>query len=309
MDASQPIRTAVLRGAFFIIVSELMFALMGVGVRFLSTSLSNETLVFFRNLFGLLLLLPWIGRQGLRGLGTKVLPLHLLRGLAGLAAMYCFFYALAHLPLSEAMLLKLTAPLFIPFLALSWLKEPISFQVGSGLLVGFAGVLLVLNPGWQPTDPAAMIALLGGFFAAIVQVDIRRLSSTEPGPRIVFYFAAIGTLASIFPLPWAWSTPSGPEYLALFAIAGFATLGQLFMTQGLAIAPAAPMGAFSYFSVIFAAIFGWLFWAEQPGISSLIGTGLVILAGVLVGRWRRGPQPLPDGDSLGTMGNKQVDNG
>jgi drug/metabolite transporter (DMT)-like permease len=107
----------LLTGALYIILAELFFASMGASIRFVSEDLNNPMVVFARNLVGLLVLLPWL-LHGDNRFKTQVPHLHLLRGLAGVSAMYCFFYAIANLPLANAMLLKLTAPLFIPFVAL-----------------------------------------------------------------------------------------------------------------------------------------------------------------------------------------------
>lgn len=101
----------LLAGAAFVVLGGLLFTSMGVGIRFLSTAVPNQVLVFFRNLFSVLFLTPWLLRGGLPGLATALPGMHLLRALAGLGAMYCFFYAMARIPLADAMLLKLTTPL------------------------------------------------------------------------------------------------------------------------------------------------------------------------------------------------------
>ena len=112
-------------------------------------------------LLGIALLLPWFWFQGRASLATRVPQLHLLRGLAGLGAMYCFYYAVARMHLGEAMLLKMTAPLFIPFVALFWLREKLSGRVLLALAIGFGGVTLVISPDLRQFDPVALIALLG----------------------------------------------------------------------------------------------------------------------------------------------------
>jgi len=101
----------LLAGAAFVVLGGLLFTSTRVGIRFLSTAAPNQALVFFRNLFSVLFLTPWLLRGGLPGLATALPGLHLLRALAGLGAMYCFFYAMARIPLADAMLLKLTTPL------------------------------------------------------------------------------------------------------------------------------------------------------------------------------------------------------
>jgi len=267
-------------GAALVICGELMFASMGVGIRFVANELPNEAIVFFRNLLSLFLLAPLLVRSDV-GFATRVLHLHLLRGAAGVSAMYCFFYAIANIPLADAMLLKLTAPLFIPLVALFWLRESLTSRIWLAIAIGFGGVLLILRPGLEEMSPVASIAVLGGMFAAVAKVTVRRLSRSEPPLRIVFHFALTATLVSGIPLLWAWQTPSPFALGWLLVIALFATLGQLCLTNGLSLAPAAHMGSFGYFAVIFGAAYGWLLWDEVLTWWTVAGAVLIVYAGVL----------------------------
>jgi drug/metabolite transporter (DMT)-like permease len=194
--------------------------------------------------------------------------------------MYCFFFAIAHMPLADAMLLKLSAPLFIPVVALLWLGEAVAPRVRLALMLGFLGVALILRPDPGEISPVALVAVLGGLFAAVAKVTVRRLGRTEPTTRIVFYFALTGAAFSSVPLIWYWQTPSPYAVGWLLAVGGFATLGQLLLTRGFALAPAARMGAFGFFSVVFGALLGWLFWDEMLRWTTALGSVLVILCGV-----------------------------
>ncbi len=277
------------RGALFVIAAEFLFVVMGASIRVAAEALSNPQIVFFRNFVAVLILAPWLLHGGIAGLRTRVPHLHLLRGLAGLAAMYCFFYAIANMPLAEAMLLKLSAPLFIPVAALLILAEPVPVIVRWGLLLGFTGVAVILRPDLSGLSPVALIALLGGAFAALAKVMVRKLSKTEPATRIVFYFAVTGTVVSALPLFWYWRAAPGEIWPWLGAIGIFATLGQLLLTRGFGLAPAARMGTFSFFSVVFGAAFGWMFWDEVLRWTTVAGTLLIVLAGMTVSRAGRNP--------------------
>ena len=264
---------SLLRGALYIVASELMFSLMGVSIRLLSTGLNNGMIVFARNIVGLALLLLLTLGRGQGHLRTRVPHLHLLRGAAGLGAMYCFFYAIANMPLANAMLLKLTAPLFMPFVALAWLGERFTWHVPLALAVGFAGVGLILVPDFSRFAPVVAVALVGGALAAVAKVTVRRLSRTEPASRTVFYFAAIASVASALPLPWLWQTPDRHTLAGLLSLGLFATLGQLLLTRGMGCAPAARLGPFAFFSVVFGAAFGWLLWDESLYWWTITGAG------------------------------------
>jgi drug/metabolite transporter (DMT)-like permease len=272
-------------GALLIVAGEWAFATMGAAIRVVSAEVDNTVVVFFRNAFGLLLFLPWLIRPGIGPRLATAWPwMHLLRGTAGLGAMYCFYYAIAHMPLAEAMLLKLSAPLFIPFVAYFWLGEEAPPLTRWAIVAGFGGVALILAPGFDTVAPVAAVALLGGLLAAVAKVTVRHLSGTEPTARIVFYFTVIGTGVSAVPLLWGWRTPSGHALGWLFAIAALATVGQWCLTRGLRLASAPRLAPFVYFSVLFAAAYGWLFWGERIRWTTVLGTVLVAAAGLLAAR-------------------------
>jgi drug/metabolite transporter (DMT)-like permease len=281
-------------GALYIIGAELMFASMGATIRFVSDDLNNPMVVFARNLIGLLFLLPWLLRNGPGSFRTEVPHLHLLRGLAGISAMYCFFYAIAHMPLANAMLLKLTAPLFMPIVALFWLQERFTWHVVAALTVGFAGVAVILAPDFASASSVSLIALAGGAFAAVAKVTVRRLSRSESGPLIVFYFAATGLVVSSLPLPWFWQTPTPDQLRWLVLLALFATAGQLLLTRGMASAPAARLGPFTFFSVLFGAALGWFLWDEQITLATSVGALLILLSAFLTGRGRKRQARIAD---------------
>ena len=236
-----------------------------------------EMMVFFRNLFGLLALIPLLLHSGM-SLRTGNPRWHFSRALFGLSAMYCFFYALGKLPLADAVLLNYTAPLFTPLIALLWLHERVPVNVRWAIAVGFAGILLILKPGHDLFTPVTLIGLASGFFAAFAMTSIRRMAQTEPALRIVFYFSALATAVSALPLLWVWHKVAWTDLAPLVGLGVLASIGQLFLTKAYTLAPAARVGALTYATVVFAALLGWLFWGETlDGLSVagalLVGTG------------------------------------
>lgn len=262
------------------IAASFLFACMAALAKWTAAKLPSDLVVFFRAAIGLIALLPWLLHRGMPSLATSHLRWHLTRGLAGLAAMYCFFFALARLPLGEAMLLNYSTPLFIPFIALLALGERPPRRVWLGIGLGFVGLMLILKPGMALFSPAALVGLAAGFLAATAMVSIRHLSHTEPTARIVFYFSVIATLGAAIPLLWRWRLPSPDLWLALTGMGVVATAAQLLLTRAYRTAPAAQIGPFIYVTVVFAAMLGWLFWGEVPDGRSLAGSVLVVIAGV-----------------------------
>lgn len=283
-------KQSLLAGAAFILASEFLLASMGAVIKTLSQDLPNESIVFFRNFFGLAVLLPFLLQRGVSHLKTGVFHLHAIRAAAGLSAMYCFFYAVGHIKLADAMLFKFTVPIFIPVVAFWWLGERFHRLAAAALALGFAGVLLILKPGGD-VNWILLLALAGSFLSAVAKTAVRRLSLSEPAYRVVFYFALIGVCISCVPLAWSWQTPSAGQWLLLLALGPLATLGQLCMTRGYAAAPASEVGLFTFSAVLFGAAYGWLFWGELWDWLSLAGAFLVGTAGALMLRGQRDKAP------------------
>jgi drug/metabolite transporter (DMT)-like permease len=273
--------------------ASFLFALVGVEVKYSSATLPTEMVVFFRNFMGLVALVPWLFLLGWRGLQTDRPGRHFGRAMWGLLAMYCSFYSIGRMRLADALLLNYTAPLFIPFVARAWLKEPIPDGMSRVLGLGFLGVLLVLKPGTGLFQPVSIVALLTGVFAAVAQVSIRQLTRDEPTVRIVFYFAVFASLVSAAPLPAVWRNPSPATWGVLVLMGVTATAAQLCLTQSYGSAPAARVGPFIYTMVIFAGALDWLFWRVLPDGWSLAGAVFIVAAGVLAIR-RLPSAPSPD---------------
>jgi len=281
------------------VASALLFASMGASIKIASRSLPNTMVVFFRNAVGLAVLSPWLVPLGLRGLVTADLRGHLVRGLAGLASMYCYFHAISRLRLADAVLLNHCLPLFIPLVEKAWLGEPAPRRLWRPLGLGFLGLVLILRPGSGLFQPAAFVGLLAAAFAALAQVGIRRLTRTEPVTRIVFYFGAIATAASALPLalPGSWKAPEPSLWGVLLAIGVFATAGQLFLTRAYGHAPAARVGPFIYTGVVFAGGLDWALWGVLPDAAFVAGAALVCLAAILVLRMRPEAEVRPGSET------------
>ncbi len=283
-----------LAGALFMISASLLIALVGALVKNVSSSLNNEMIVFLRNFFVMLCVLPLIRRGNHpSSIRTDCFHLHLLRGFAGLFAMYCFFYALSRIPLSAAFLLLSTSPLFIPIIAWIWLREPVAAPVRIAIATGFLGVLFILQPGVGIFDPAALVGLGAGMLSAMAMVTIRRMSTTEPAIRILFYFTLVSALVSIFPLVWAWQTPDPAALLLMVLVGLLATAGQYLLTRGYSLAPAAQVGPFTYTNVVFATFIGWIVWGETLNILAWAGAALICIAGIIASRRSQAASTAP----------------
>ncbi|MDG9926866.1 MULTISPECIES: DMT family transporter [unclassified Pseudomonas] len=269
------------QGALLLALSALLFSLMGVGIREVSSGVNNESVVFFRNLVGVLFFLPLVLLKGTGPLKTGRLKSHMWRTTYGLAAMYCFFYAIAHLPLADAMLFTYAAPVFTPLLAWWLLKEPLTRRMLVTTAIGLVGVLLVAKPSEALLDSQALIGLAASILAAFAFVSIREMSDTEPAFRIVFYFSLFSALISAVPLTWAWQPLSQHQRGLLLVIGLLATVSQIVMSKAYSLAPPGLIGPFAYLAIVFAGIVAWLRWGEMPDAASLVGAALIFASSLL----------------------------
>lgn len=270
-----------LKGALLLILGEGLLAVMAAMIKHLSDHLDTEVIVFARNLFGLMFLLPIIATRGGFGqLRTRFVHLHLIRAFTGVSAMFCFFYAIGHIALAEAVLVKMTVPFFLPVIAWLWLSERIGLHTWLAIIAGFIGVAIIMRAGQGHIDPVMWVALAGAAIMSIAKVSIRRMAVSEPAQRVVFYFALFATLFSSLPLLWATTLPAGTDYLWLLTIGLVATGGQYAMTTAYQIARPGQVGVYNYSSVIWAALLGWMFWGETLVLTTVLGTLLIVAAGI-----------------------------
>ena len=286
--AARPRTDDLRRGAGFALLAAAAFAVMAACIKAASATVANEVIVFFRSGVGLLVLLPWLLRHGLDAVRTTRLAGHLWRATFGTFSIYAFFYAIAHLHLAEALLFTYSTPLFIPFIAWAWIREPPAPAIFVAVALGLLGIALIARPASATFNIATIFGVMSGVTAAAAMVTIRNIADTEPAARIVFYFQGLSTLVACVPLTWAWRTPSRGALLLLVGTGVFATLGQLALTRAYSLAPAARIGAFTYVAVVFGGLIGWALWGEKPDATSLTGMALVIACCLLAG-WRGPP--------------------
>lgn len=271
----------VLTGLLLLSISAFLFASMGVLIRLASQTVDNPTIVFFRNATGLLVLTPFLLAQGSSFIKTQRLWMHAWRAIVGLIAMYGFFYAIAHLKLSSAMVFTYSSPVFIPLVAWLFLKEKMTAMMAIAASLGLVGVVLVAKPDAGMFNILSAIGLVSSFLAAMAFVTVRALTDTEPATRIVFYFCLFGTLLSAILMLWRWRQYSVHELLLLCGAGILATLSQICLSKAYSYAPAGQIGPANYLAIIFAGIWAAVLWQEYPDGLSIIGMTIILLALIL----------------------------
>ncbi|OZB35086.1 MAG: multidrug DMT transporter permease [Alishewanella sp. 34-51-39] len=221
----------LVKGALLLLLAEACFAGIGAIVKFTSATATEAQVVFFRNFFALLLMLPFLFKHGFSLLKTKRWYLHASRALTGIISMYCFFYVLARLPLAQGMLVLLLSPFVVPIIARFWLKERPSRITLAGIVLGFVGVVLALPTPDPNLNLILLVALVSAILVAVTKTTIRYMSDTEPAVRIVFYFSLLTAVLSAIPVPFYWQPLNSGVWLAFLGMGVLAAIGQLFWQE------------------------------------------------------------------------------
>jgi S-adenosylmethionine uptake transporter len=275
-------------GSAWMLLAGGSFALMGVWVKVGAAWFSSLELVFYRSVFALVAVLGVLalgrGLTGPRRVFGAHLALHLRRGLVGFIALACFFHSLTLLPMSMAVTLNYTSPLFLTLMMPLWLGERPRPAQYAAVVLGFAGVLLLLRP-WQGGEAdlaAGLLGLFSGLMAGLAYVHVRALGRLrEPEWRTVFWFAAVsalggGALATLD----GWHAAPGDHLRLLLVLGLTATLGQLAMTRAYRLGHTVVVSAFAYSTVVFSSLLDVLIWKVEMPVMAWVGMAVTVAAGV-----------------------------
>lgn len=273
------------------ILASLSNAAMATSAKLVGVDASSSTIVFMRYLVSLILLIctiPFIKKKNKLKELTKInkpLP-HCVRIVSALGCLYAYFFALNRIPLSTAVVLIFTSPLFIPIITWIWKRIRIPPPIWWALFTGFAGVLLVVGPQFTSFHSGLLAGLCAGVLSAISFVASRILTKSEPAFNINFYLFlastvisfAIGGVSFIHKFPLF----TGTNWLLLVAVGFFGFFYQFLMVRAVKYTRIRYVGAFLYFTILFSFLAEWLLFNKVPSYLNYIGMLLIILAGVLM---------------------------
>ena len=269
--------------SLWMLIAGLLFSCMGVLVKLGSVYFSSTELVFYRSIIGFLIISVIIGIKRLP-ISTLHWKNHCWRGLSGLSSLLMFFYCITKLPLATAVTLSYTSPLFLTLFTTIMLKEHFHWQLAVAVIIGFAGVVLLLHPSIQEEQWAAgLIGLASGFLAAVAYLNIKFLGNLgEPDWRVVFYFTLISTvITSIWMIFDTFHPITSFNFLLLMGIGITATLAQFALTRAYRTGKVLVVSALAYSTVLFACVWGILIWDEILSLFSLTGIGCIVAGGLL----------------------------
>jgi len=265
------------------LVAGFMFGCMGVFVKLGAHYFSNIELAFYRSFFGLLMVYAIIRQQG-GSVVTAHWGGHLWRGISGSIALLLFFYCITVLPLATAVSLNYTSPLFLTFLTMLVFRERFHAPLAFAIALGFAGMVLLLQPTLERDQIIpGLLGLISGFFAGIAMLNVRQLGLRgEPEWRVVFYFSLIASLISGGAMLLGTIHPiNATGLLILIGLGSSATLAQLAMTRAYHTGTTQVVGSLSYSTVVFASLFGMVLWGEALPLTGWMGMALIITGGML----------------------------
>ncbi len=287
------------------VASCVFFAMLTGVIRHLSATIDPLEIVFFPNLFGIVVMLPWLMRHGLGVLCTRRLPLHAVRALICLMTMIGWFAAVSHMNLSDAVALSFTTPLFATVAAVFVLDEVMCARRCTAVFLSFVGAMIILRPGFQEITPIVLVVLLSAATMAIATTLAKLLARTESTGAIVFYTALFLTPASLIPALFVWRTPTFEELFWLLAVGGAATLCHVCLVRAFALADVTAVLPFDYTRLPLIALVGYFAFGEKLDVWTGVGSAVIMASSVYIAHreaaYQRAvavPAPRPDSDAF-----------
>ena len=263
-------------------MSVCAFSIMDLLVKWSQEYPTGEVL-FFRGFFGLLLTYFLIPKDKLKSFYKTDRKLeHFFRCFAGIMALIAIVVALRELPLAIVVSLSYAAPLFITILSIFLLGEKVGIFRWIAVLIGFVGVLVISEPGFNEVNYLYILPIIFCIGMAFVTITIRKLSTSEPVWLISIFFTLTITFVSLFTIPFGWVLPNFKDFILLALIGVTGGGANLLLTQSYKLSEVSLVAPLKYLSLIFAILFGYLIWDEIPSYKNLVGAALVIAASLII---------------------------
>lgn len=272
------------KAVILMLISTAFFAIMTLTIRLATETLHPFEVAFFRNFFGLVFALPLLQRHGFGLLKTDKFWLYLTRCTVGLVSMFCMFWAIANLPLAQAVTISYSAPLFVTIGAIIFLGEQVRLRRWLAVILGFVGVIIIIRPFSEAFTIGAVVALIAAFLRAMVTISIKYLSRTEKPDAIVMWTALLWTPMALIPALMVWKIPQGWAWLWIVSSGALGTAGHLLWTRALEKADASLLTPIGFAQVPFVAFFGWVLFGEVLTMWLIIGATIIFVSNAYIAR-------------------------
>jgi len=269
-------------GIAFMLLAILMFALNDTLGKWLLGSYGVGQLLFIRTVSALLVMVPILMRVGWRSLFPASRGwLLAARALIATLEIGAFYVAVSYLPLADTITYWMAAPIYVAALSPFLLGEHVGWRRWTAIIVGFVGVLIALNPSAETLTLPALVSIGGSLLFTLLMITGRALRGT-PDAAMVFWPLVTSGIAGALTIPFAW-TPPALDDLALLALLGIVALGAHYFTnRSLALADASTVTPYQYTLLVWAMLFGWLFFGEVPKANVLVGGAVIVAAGLYI---------------------------
>jgi drug/metabolite transporter (DMT)-like permease len=283
----EPVQRPLLALGLRLMAAAVLATLMMLVKFTVDTGVRFAELLFWRQVPTVVLILGWLAlREEVSRLRTRRLPAHFRRALLGMTGMFFTFGAPVLLPLAEATALGFTTPVFGVILSALLLKEKVGPVRWLAVALGFAGVVIIAQPGQATIPPfGAFVGLGAGFMVALISIQVRDLSRTDESLSIVFWFAALSSPILALGLPFTMTQHSAWQWFLLLSCGVLGCVGQLLLTAALRYGQVASVIVMDYSSLIWATLYGWLIWDDLPAPATWLGAPAIIAAGAVIA-WR-----------------------
>ena len=260
----------------------ICFVGMDTLAKHLTQSYPVAQVVWARYVFHFLLLALVLGPRLPRTMHSQRLGLQCLRSLLMLGATGLFFTALSFIPLANATAIMFVAPIMVTALAMPLLGERVGPYRWLGVVVGFLGALIIIRPGTETMNPAAILALGAAGCFALYQIATRHLSATEAPMTTLAYTALIGVLATSALVPFVWLPPAPMHWLAMVGLGLLGGVGHFALIKAFQFAPASTVTPFGYTNLIWAVLFGYLIFGDLPDGWTVSGALVIASSGLYI---------------------------
>ena len=261
------------------IVYAALIAGMHVCIRLVSEGMHPFEIAFFRNIFALLVLIPWFWKLGLAPLKTKRFGLLFTRGVVNTACMLAYFTAISIGQLVEVAALSFTAPIYAILIGMVVFGEKVGFFRWCAIIAGFVGVLIIIRPGFEEVGYAQVLVLSSAFGWAICMVMVKELGRTESAITITAYMSLVMAPLSLGPAIYYWVWPTWEQLGWLLVLGGLGGAGQLALAQALRLGETHVVTPLDFLRLVFVSILGYLLFDQVPDIF-VLGGGIIIFASV-----------------------------
>lgn len=291
MSSAAPAQINPTRGILLMLGSITVFSVMSACIKAVPRVPAGEAM-FFRSFMALPIIVGWLIAQGKLPEGIRTISVrnHAVRGIVGSCAMGLGFAGLRFLPLPEVTAIRFVTPVVLLILAAIMLGERLRMIRISAVLIGLLGVIIIVWPrlsfGLGNAEALGALMVLGSaVLAALAQVFVKGMSGTESTSAIVFWFSCTTTAISLLTIPFGWVVPTASEAAFLITAGLVGGLGQILLTSSYRFADAGVLAPFTYVSMLWSLVIGYVWFNETPTWPMMIGAALVIGAGVII-VWR-----------------------